>query len=205
MRTFIQRTTTFILFAFLSGCTVNANLSQALCFEHDEEDILCSHYKEITPEPFVNPEPKGFNPPVNYQTISEYTEQLVAVLVDKSRGHEFDAPIAVPPFLSFVSETAYSDKLALEIPESIIANLHNEQLQAAEYKLTPPLPDDDLPYASMVKSLKKSQKFGYVLKGTIRQNPHGVTLFVKIIELETEAVIASTAKHLPQYMWNYHS
>lgn len=143
---------------------------------------------------------RAFFPTANYQTIGEYTEQIVAVLLDKSAEHNFDRPIAVPPFMSLISEETYSGHLAIELPESIIANLRDEDVYVAEYRLTPPLPENELPYEDIIESLIESQKFGYVLKGTIRNNPHGVTVFVKIIQLDTQAVIASASKHLPQYM-----
>ena len=146
---------------------------------------------------------RAFFPTTNYQTIGEYTEQIVAELLDKSADHNFDLPIAVPPFMSLISEETYSGHLAIELPENIIADLRNQDVYVAEYRLTPPLPENDLPYEDIMESLIDSQNFGYVLKGTIRNNPHGVTVFVKIIQLNSQAVIASASKHLPQYMLSH--
>ncbi len=192
----------------LSGCPIIITHEAHDCpvMESKESNNgSCAEMVTNEPKAIVAVESKTFSPSVNYQTIGEYTEQMVAVLLDKSAGHNFERPIAVPPFMYLVSEETYSQKLAVEIPENIIADLRSENLLVSEYRLTPPLPEDNIPYEDIIESIEESQKFGYVLKGTIRSNPHGVTVFVKIIQLDTQAVVASASKHLPQYILLHHS
>lgn len=213
MKSSVQLFSILIATIMLSGCPIIISHEHHSCNMAVNDDVandnVCHNQNqsidetatdETTTELTAN---KNFMPTTNYQTIGEYTEQLVAVLIDKSTKHDFDRPIAVPPFMFLATEETYSQRLAVEIPENIIASFRDQHVVVAEYRLTPPLPDDTLPYEDIMDSLVDSQKFGYVLKGTIRNNPHGVTVFVKIIELDTQGVIASASKHIPQYMLSH--
>lgn len=108
--------------------------------------------------------------------------------------------IAVPPFLSLADELPNQQAMTRDLPEFFIADLQNIGFPVAEYQLTHDSINSHEDFNELVESLKFSQKFGYLLKGTIRTSDIGVMLYVKVIDLNSELVVASTSKLIPQYL-----
>jgi len=141
-----------------------------------------------------------FKPGTNFQTINEYTEQMVHVLFQKISVQNIEKSIAVPPFISIPYIKKGNKQLNVSVAEAFIVDMQNIGLPVTEFILTNTADNEQTNFISYIEDLAGSQHFGYVLKGTIREREQGTMLHVKIIDVETKQVIASTSKLLPKYL-----
>ena len=193
----------FALPMLLSACSMPWLSQYSWCESSQQYEYQCPDEKPVV---VTNTQEKTqikttmFTPQVNFQTLGEYTEQMVHVLHNKLSVEKVSDIIAVPPFLSLTDTLPNQDALTRDLPEFFIADLQNIGFPVAEYHLTNDGIKTNEDFNELVSDLKFSQKFGFLLKGTIRPNDNGVMLYVKVIDLETELVIASTSKLLPNYL-----
>lgn len=141
-----------------------------------------------------------FQPGNNFQSLGEYTEQMVYVIFDKLSLQQVDKSIAVPPFISLLPETSSNGQLNIELAELFVADMHNIGLPVAENILTYSDPSDKSDFLNTIAYIQNNEEVGYILKGTIRENDKGVMVYAKIINVESKAIIASTSKLIPHYL-----
>lgn len=141
-----------------------------------------------------------FEPGTNFQTINEYTEQMVHVLFQKISQKNIEKSIAVPPFISIPAIQNGNQELNVSVAEAFIVEMQNIGLPVAEFILTNSSANENSDFLSYIEEIAGSQHFGYVLKGTMRERKHGIMVHAKIINVETKKVIASTSKVLPKYL-----
>lgn len=189
--------TTAINLLLVASCMTNVNTNVPLCTDSQGTNYLCPNgpVHEVRED-----DGALFKPGTNFQTLGEYTEQMAFVLYNKLSVSEVEKLIAVPAFVSLLPENAHNEKLTVDLPEFFIADMQNIGLPVAEYKLTREAGNRQKAFTDVFDELQSSQKFGYVLKGTMRNNNNGIMLYVKIINLEKNTVIASTSKLLPNYL-----
>lgn len=143
-----------------------------------------------------------FQPGTNFQSLGEYTEQMVYVIFDKLSVNPVVKSIAVPPFISVLPNSASDSKLNIELAELFIADLQNIGLPVAENVLTYAEPSEKNDFLNTIAYIQNNEDVGYILKGTVRKNDKGIMIYAKIINVESKAVIASTSKLIPQYLVN---
>ena len=182
-----------------TSCSMIEESSTRLC-ANDEgdfykcEDITLIAQKEETRDSNL------FKPSTNFQTINEYTEQMVHVLYQKVSVQNIEKAIAVPPFISIPYTKEGSKQLNVSVAEAFVVDMQNIGLPVAEFILTNSSDNEQTNFISYIEELAGSQHFGYVLKGTIREREQGTMIHAKIINVETKMVIASTSKFIPKYL-----
>ncbi|WP_448567988.1 FlgO family outer membrane protein [Thalassotalea ganghwensis] len=141
-----------------------------------------------------------FSPSTNFQQLGEYTEQMVYVIFDKLSVQSLEKTIAVPPFITWVPEMVVNGPLNVELAELFIADMQNIGLPVAENVLTYADTSVNTDFLNTIPYIQVNDDIGYVLKGTIRKNQQGITVYAKVIDVESKAVIAATSKLIPHYM-----
>lgn len=196
------RNISLLLIVFLTAsCSMIEKDTSRLCANDDGDFYKC---EDVTLTAEVKVEEKRdanlFKPGTNFQTINEYTEQMVHVLFKKVSEKNIEKPIAVPPFISISSTPGTNQELNVSVAEAFIVEMQNIGLPVAEFILTNSTEHEQTNFLSYIEELAGSQHFGYVLKGTMRERKHGTMVHAKIINVETKKVIASTSKILPNYL-----
>lgn len=156
------------------------NSSSRVCANDDGAFYKCEDIPVIAKE--KDHDTNLFKPDSSFQTINEYTEQMVHVLYQKVSQQNIDKAIGVLPFVSLSSTGEKSQKSNTSVAEAFVADMQNMGIPVSEFIIS------------------NSSDFDYVLKGTMKERRDGTMVYAKIINLETKEVIASTSKFLPNYL-----
>lgn len=198
MKILIKNFSLLTITLLIASCAIVKENSGRLCADDDGVFHKCEDISSI-----VGKEKQDntlFKPGTNFQTINEYTEQMVYILYQKISLQNIEKAIAVPPFISLPSTEGGSQQLNAGIADAFVVDMQNIGLPAAEFLLTNSSEKDQTNFQSYIKELTGSQDFGYVLKGTMRKGALGTMVYARIIDIETKKVIASTSKFLPKYL-----
>jgi len=195
------------LLALLTSCsmvnevmmTITPKESNERLCANDNGDFYPCQDMDILPSKTVSTHKGSFQPGTNFQTLGDYTEQMVHVLFNKLSVAGVEKSIAVPPFLSLLSMERVNSNLTVDLAEFFVADMQNVGLPVAEYVSTYSYPEDNIDYLSFISEVEGNENFGYILKGTMRESKNGIMLHVKIIDMNNKSVIASTSKLLPNY------
>lgn len=202
MKISIRNISLLLIVLLTASCSMIEKSASRLCANDNGDFYQCEDVM-LTAEAVVEEEKRDsnlFKPGTNFQTINEYTEQMVHVLFKKVSENNIEKPIAVPPFISISSTPGTNQELNVSVAEAFIVEMQNIGLPVAEFILTNSTEHEQTNFLSYIEELAGSQHFGYVLKGTMRERKHGTMVHAKIINVETKKVIASTSKILPNYL-----
>lgn len=197
MKISINNLSLLLITLLTTSCTMINENSNRLCADDDGNFYQCEELLLMDKE--KKSETNLFKPGTNFQTINEYTEQMVHVLFQKISQKNIEQAIAVPPFI-YLSSTEEDNQLNTGIAEAFVVDMQNIGLPVAEFALTNASDEEQRDFLSYLEALSESPNFGYVLKGTMRERGHGTMIYAKIINVKTKKVIASTSKFLPKYL-----
>lgn len=138
----------------------------------------------------------------SFQTINEYTEQMVYRLHQKLSSRNITKSIVVPPFVSLSTIGTSNPHLAIDLAEAFIIDMQHIGLPAAELLVANTSTDYQADYLTYLEESSGNDDIGYVLKGTMRKTANGIMIYARVIEIESKKVIASTSKTLPLYLIN---
>jgi len=203
MKILIKNVSVVFIVLLTASCSMMEKSASRLCADdegdfHQCKDITLSAKNSVNKE--YTRDANLFKPGTNFQTINEYTEQMVYVLFQKLSLQTIEKSIAVPPFISIPYTNTGNKQLNVSVAEAFVVDMQNIGLPVAEFILTNSSENEQTNFISYIEELAGSQHFGYVLKGTIREKQHGAMIHAKIINVETKKVIASTSKFLPNYL-----
>jgi len=143
---------------------------------------------------------KDFQSERSFQTISEYTEQMVYQLNKKVSNRNFERTIIVPPFSALSAIDSSNPQLAVDLAEAFIIDMQNVGLPTAELLVANTSTDFQADYLTYIEESSASDDIGFIVKGTMRETKNGVMLYARIIDIDSRKVIASTKKLLPFYL-----
>ena len=198
MKILIKNISLLSITLLVASCSIVTENSRRLCADDDGIFHKCEDISGIVKK--EKQDNTLFKPGSNFQTINEYTEQMVYVLYQKISLQNIEKAIAVPPFISLPSTEGGRQQLNASIADAFVVDMQNIGLPAAEFLLTNSSEEDQTNFRNYIKELFGSKKFGYVLKGTMRKGTRGTMVYARIIDIETKKVIASTSKFLPKYL-----
>ncbi len=199
MKRSIRHLSLLLIVLLTASCSTTDESPTRLCANdqgdfHECEDITVTVNKE------ENVDSNLFKPGTNFQTINDYTEQMVHVLFQKASLQNIDKAIAVPPFISIPSTAIGNQQFNVIVAEAFVVDMQNIGLPVAEFILTDYSDNEQTDFLSYIEERAGSQHFGYVLKGTLRERELGTMVYARIIDVKTKRVIASTSKLLPKYL-----
>lgn len=207
MKILINNVSVVFIVLLTASCSMMEKSSSRLCVDDEGYFYQCEDITVSVNNSAKNSAKKEdtrdanlFKPGTNFQTINEYTEQMVYVLYQKLSLQNLEKSIAVPPFISIPYTNTDNKQLNVSVAEAFVVDMQNIGLPVAEFILTNSSENEQTNFISYIEELAGSQHFGYVLKGTIREKKHGAMIHAKIINVETKKVIASTSKFLPNYL-----
>jgi len=178
-----------------------SNDSKRLCANDKGEFYQCIDV-ELMQESQINIEKTShdFQSQRSFQTINEYTEQMVYRLHQKLSSKKIAKSIVVPPFVSLSPIGSSTPNLAIDLAEAFIIDMQNIGLPAAELLVANTSLDYKADYLTYLEESSGNGDIGYVLKGTMRRTDNGLMIYTRVIEIESKKVIASAAKVLPFYL-----
>ena len=125
------------------------------------------------------------------------TDQLMASGAHVRSGER--VLITTPAWLH--SDLQDADLIALQIQESLMAEVHRAQLQVVEFKLTEAVrvtAQGDFPLSRNYRELRGTYGADYVLAATAVQRRDGVTVNARLIQFTNQRVAATAEVTIPQ-------
>ncbi|NRD71809.1 hypothetical protein HQQ94_00770 [Shewanella sp. VB17] len=186
-------------------------LLAAGCATLDDTTRLCANDKgefykcvdaELEQEMAVSTEKTyhDFQSERSFQTLNEYTEQMVYRLHQKLSRKKIAKSIVVPPFVSLSAIGSSNPNFAIDLAEAFIIDMQNIGLPTAELLWANISIDYQTDYLTYLEKSSGYDDIGYVLKGTMRKTSNGIMIYARVIDIESKKVVASTAKLLPLYL-----
>jgi len=187
----------FLSTLLATGCSSVDN-STRLCADDDGEFYQCNDV-EIS-QTITETKSYDFQSQRSFQTLNEYTEQMVYRLHQKLSNQKITSSIVVPPFVSLTTIGSSNPNLAIDLAEAFIIDMQHIGLPAAELLVANTSEDYQADYLTYLEESSGNGDIGYVLKGTMRKTVNGIMVYARVIEIESKKVIASTSKVLPLYL-----
>ena len=192
------RMSSFILSAILvTGCSSVDN-STRLCADDKGDFYQCTDVELV--EHNTQKKSHDFQSERSFQTINEYTEQMVYQLNKKLSDKKINRTIMVPPFASLSNIDSSNSHLAVDLAEAFIVSMQNIGLPAAELLVANTSTDYQADYLTYLEESSSNDDIGFIVKGTMRETVNGMMIYARVIEIESKRVIASTSKLLPFYL-----
>jgi TolB-like protein len=146
---------------------------------------------------------KLFIPEEHFVLVKDYAQQVAFDLYNKlSTGKRLGA-IAVTSYVQFDSTLDTTNALGNQMAEFLMTEMQSLGMPLADHKLTGKIrvsPDGDSVFSRDLSQLKQSQDIMYVLSGTMIVNSNGVILISRIVNLESNRIVASNSKLLPGWL-----
>jgi TolB-like protein len=151
----------------------------------------------------VGAQSKLFIPEEHFVLVKDYAQQVAFDLYNKlSTGKRMGA-IAVASYVQFDSTLDTTNALGNQMAEFLMTEMQSLGMPLADHKLTGKIrvnPDGDSVFSRDLSQLKQSQDIMYVLSGTMIVNSNGVVLNSRIVNLESNRIVASNSKLLPSWL-----
>lgn len=167
------------------------------------EDIIISNSINTNETPNEADQSYLFNSKVNFQLLSEYTEQMAINLKSDVKYMNIDQPIVVASFVTFNNNLKTTTELGNQLTEYFMNDLQAIGLPVSDHKLTAGLqvtPQGDFSLSRNIEELNPDLEIGYVLTGTLIKNQRGIVVNVRLINREQNKVVASNSKLLPNLL-----
>jgi TolB-like protein len=187
----------FLSAILATGCS-SVDDSTRLCADDNGDFYECTDIDIVAKT--TEKESHDFQSERSFQSLSEYTEQMVHQLNKKVSNRKFDKTIIVPPFSALSPINSSNPQLAVDLAEAFIIDMQNAGLPTAELLIANTSTEFQADYLTYIEESSASDDIGYIVKGTMRETKSGVMLYARIIEIDSRKVIASTSKLLPFYL-----
>jgi TolB-like protein len=187
----------FISTVLVAGCS-SVDESTRLCADNNGDFYQCMDVKIV--EENTKNKSHDFQSEHSFQSINEYTEQMVYQLNKKLLSHDIERTIMVPPFASLSGVGSSNSHLAVDLAEAFLIDMQNIGLPASELLVANTSIDYQADYLTYLDQLSGREDIGYIVKGTMRETANGIMIYARVIEIESKKVIASTSKLLPFYL-----
>ncbi len=193
-----MRASAIFLSVILATACSGIDDSTHLCADDNGDFHQCTDIETVVES--KEKKSKDFQSERSFQTLSEYTEQMVYQLNKKVSDRNFERTIIVPPFTSLSAISSSNPHLAIDLAEAFIIDMQNIGLPTAELLVANTSTDYQADYLIYLEESSASDDIGYIVKGTMRETKNGVMIYARIIEIDSRKVIASTSKLLPFYL-----
>lgn len=197
LKTSIKICSLFFVGLITTGCS-SVDESTRLCANEQGDFYQCNDV-ELVQENTIK-KSYDFQSERSFQTINEYTEQMVYRLHQKLSNHKIEKSIIVPPFVSLSVIETSNPHLSIDLAEAFILDMQSIGLPAAELLIANTTTDFQADYLTYLEESSGNDDIGYVVKGTMRKTQNGVMIYARVIDIESKKVIASTSKLLPLYL-----
>lgn len=154
----------------------------------------------------VLPSPaQNFRPTYTYKGVEDYAAQLAMELVKNGNGLDSRAMIGVSSFVRLDESLQNTTVLGNQLAEYSISEIQQFGLNVIDYKLMPAIMvkrNGDLAFSRDVSELSSKSGLNHILSGTLIEKRNGVFVNARIIEVESNRVIATASVLIPNFVIN---
>ncbi|WP_227387252.1 MULTISPECIES: FlgO family outer membrane protein [Pseudoalteromonas] len=134
--------------------------------------------------------------------IANYASQIALELSDTVLGQKPES-IAVASFVNFNESLRDTNQLGNQLAESLMHQMQKLGYQALDFKALGKIEvtsSGDLTFSRNASRLKNTQSPSHLLTGTMVYRPRGVEVNARLLEFNTNLVIASTVVTIPYFI-----
>ncbi|WP_249122475.1 FlgO family outer membrane protein [Pseudoalteromonas sp. A22] len=134
--------------------------------------------------------------------IANYANQIALELSDTVLGQKPES-IAVASFVNFNESLRDTNQLGNQLAESLMHQMQKLGYQALDFKALGKIEvtsSGDLTFSRNTSRLKNTQSPSHLLTGTMVYRPRGVEVNARLLEFNTNLVIASTVVTIPYFI-----
>ncbi|WP_249313964.1 FlgO family outer membrane protein [Pseudoalteromonas sp. S2755] len=134
--------------------------------------------------------------------IANYANQIALQLSDTVLGQKPES-IAVASFVNFNESLRDTNQLGNQLAESLMHQMQKLGYQALDFKALGKIevtPSGDLTFSRNASRLRNTQSPSHLLTGTMVYRPRGVEVNARLLEFNTNLVIASTVVTIPYFI-----
>jgi TolB-like protein len=170
-----------------------------LCADEQGEFYTC-HDLTVAPVQKTTIDSSLYSAPMNFQLLSEYTEQMAAELQADLGGKKIKGNIVVASFVHLDAALRSTNRVGNQLAEFFIHDLQQIGLPVSEHRLSDEMSINaagDFALSRDADTLKFDRHVAYVLVGTLLENNRGLIVNTRLVSTRTHEVLASASKLLP--------
>ncbi|MGJ8691247.1 MAG: FlgO family outer membrane protein [Thalassotalea sp.] len=198
---------TIIASALTSGCGVfpisAVKDSVKYCADDNGEFYPCDEIVINKQKSAPKAKSTLFSSTVNFQFLSEYTEQLAYDLKHSIKDKEIKHNIVVTTFVYLDETLRNTDVIGQQVATLLSADLQNNNLPVSELKLSGYIDineQGEFALSQNIDELNPNITFRYICTGTLIENKQGLLINARIIDRTTNQIIGSASKTIPRMM-----
>ena len=133
--------------------------------------------------------------------LADYVKEMIADMALNMRNVDENAKVAVTSFVRSSSDYTQTEPLSLELADVFISELHKFGFTAIDFKVTSYIrvsPDGDFVLTRDYLELSDTVDADYVLVGTYNQHKNNIVVHARIVDLESQTVLATGDTRLPR-------
>lgn len=145
----------------------------------------------------------SYRPTYTHKLLSDYAEQMSMKLVENMRYVGANTPVAITSFVELDGSLGKTNILGNQLAESFITELQEFGIPVMDFKTTGVIhvgSQGDFAFSRNLGELKQNPVIKYVLSGTMTYNDRGVILNVRMVDLASKMVVASTKGFIPHFV-----
>ena len=138
--------------------------------------------------------------------LQDYVRQVVDDMAMNMRNVDNSANIAVTTFVRADSDLEHTSSLSFELAEAFMSELHRFGLTTLDFKVARYIrvtPEGDFSLTRDFLELKDTIDADYVLVGTYHVQQNGIRVHARIVELNSQAVLATGETTIPPAYMQY--
>ncbi|SHG74619.1 hypothetical protein SAMN05216361_2971 [Marisediminitalea aggregata] len=174
-------------------------------YVHVDDTLQQAHQMQSRPMQI-----NGWQPPVHtyrpvytHKLLGDYAEQITMKLVENMRYVTVNTPVAVASFVDLDSSLGRTNILGNQLAESFITELQEFGVPVVDFKTTGVIhvgDSGDFVFSRKLGELARNPHIKYILSGTMTYNDRGVILNVRMVDINSKVVVASSKGFVPQFI-----
>jgi len=152
---------------------------------------------------YQDPLQTGYSPALTHKALNDYAASLAMSLMDGSVQVTTEELIGIASFVRFNRSLRETTILGNQLSEYLIAELQQYGLGVVDFKLANTLDVTeygDLALSREGRRIAKRMEMDHLLTGTLVEQPRGVNVNARIINIEHQRVVASASVFIPSFI-----
>ncbi|WP_296049901.1 FlgO family outer membrane protein [uncultured Alteromonas sp.] len=144
-----------------------------------------------------------YRPVFTHKLLGDYAEQMTMKLIENIRYVSTNTPVAVTSLVDLDSSLAHTNILGNQLAESFITELQEFGIPVVDYKTTGVIHvggSGDFVFSRNLGELERNPYIKYILSGTMTYNDRGIILNIRMVDINSKVVVASSKGFIPQFV-----
>ncbi|MDG6097700.1 hypothetical protein EXU34_09600 [Alteromonas sp. ZYF713] len=169
----------------------------------DRLQAVDPYIPRATPVSGWAPPAHTYRPVFTHKLLGDYAEQMTMKLIENMRYVSTNTPVAVTSLVDLDSSLSHTNILGNQMAESFITELQEFGIPVVDYKTTGVIHvggSGDFVFSRNLGELERNPYIKYILSGTMTYNDRGIILNIRMVDINSKVVVASSKGFIPQFV-----